>query len=506
MRVWDVIRAKVNASHVRKKPNFGGVLRSLGFTGSPDDMVAPVLLSIGAQSLMEITHKGVPESVVSDTGPAYIKPGQKPGSHVVSKVLANKEPVRLPYFEHKEDIILEPGRSLNRDIVEGFSRPETQIYMTPKIALGQWDWVANVDSEGYAHAYPDSHGYSIGWGHFLGDEDTNAGTKIPMQEAWSLFYEDMEKEWETLRECVEKYPEKAKHLNHVRTNILLDLGHNMGRGGIKTFFEQWDGTDESAVDLLGKLATKSTITPEKPSAAMLKQEGLTDATQWSSKQVDTWTKKKRKIEESLTKRVASRQQGWINSADFTTDWDLSHESVESQLAIISNSYTYADLSVTSYRIPNDPPEDVKQRLRDLCINVLYPLRNIVGSLPEINSGYRCKELNASVRGSSFSQHMYGEAVDIKVPGYTPCQLAQAIIDNGIPYDQLIVYERFIHISFSVIRATQRYQLLRGVQDGVQYDGLMPKVPASRGMGSGTLVKQNSIVAAPGACNVSDAFR
>jgi len=111
---------------------------------------------------------------------------------------------------------------------------------------------------------------------------------------------------------------------------------------------------------------------------------------------------------------------------------------------------------------------VIENLRNLCREVLEPLREFVGGPVIISSGYRCKELNDLVEGTKTSQHMTGEAVDIvigaerprgQVPGSTEdpgtCPRGRLkdcflFIQNNCRFDQLILesrnYKRWIHVS------------------------------------------------------------
>jgi len=72
----------------------------------------------------------------------------------------------------------------------------------------------------------------------------------------------------------------------------------------------------------------------------------------------------------------------------------------------------------------------------------------------VSSGYRCKELNTEIGGADDSQHMYGEAIDIQVPGVNASEVFNWIINNLSTYDQ-IIWEfpekgegSWIHISYS----------------------------------------------------------
>lgn len=114
------------------------------------------------------------------------------------------------------------------------------------------------------------------------------------------------------------------------------------------------------------------------------------------------------------------------------------------------------------------------RLRDLCENVLEPLRVGLRKPVVILSGYRPPWLNSAVGGSRASQHMKGEAVDILVPGMKPIQVCQKVIDLGLPFDQIILeFDQWTHLSY---RPEPRGSVLTAVkQDGrTRYlPGLLP---------------------------------
>ena len=88
-------------------------------------------------------------------------------------------------------------------------------------------------------------------------------------------------------------------------------------------------------------------------------------------------------------------------------------------------------------IDNTPPENLVPKLRDICVQVLEPVRQHFGVPIRPNSGYRSPALNEAVGGSKKSQHGKGEAVDFEVPGVSNYDLAAWIRDQLI-YDQLIL--------------------------------------------------------------------
>lgn len=103
-----------------------------------------------------------------------------------------------------------------------------------------------------------------------------------------------------------------------------------------------------------------------------------------------------------------------------------------------------------YHIDNTPPRPVIIRLENLCRHVLQPLRDKFGPI-YINSGYRCEKLNEKVRGVGNSQHLYGEAADIRIVNTRQgLDYYDFIVDN-LEFDQLLFEYRkdgvkWLHVS------------------------------------------------------------
>lgn len=109
------------------------------------------------------------------------------------------------------------------------------------------------------------------------------------------------------------------------------------------------------------------------------------------------------------------------------------------------------LSQTAVRrgIPNDPTPEHLANLEALCANILDPLRDCIGRPIKITSGYRSPALNKAVKGSSTSQHCYGQAADIQVPGLSVDEVVAAIRQAKLPFDQLIhEFGSWTHVSYS----------------------------------------------------------
>ena len=129
---------------------------------------------------------------------------------------------------------------------------------------------------------------------------------------------------------------------------------------------------------------------------------------------------------------------------------------------LSPHFSLAELTVSQEAarrgIDNTPPAAVIERLRRTAQG-LEAVRVRLGCAPVIvSSGYRCPELNAAIGGSPGSQHMLGEAADIIVPRFGgPTEVAAALRDSGVEYDQLILeFGRWVHVSF---RDRPRHQAL-----------------------------------------------
>lgn len=103
-------------------------------------------------------------------------------------------------------------------------------------------------------------------------------------------------------------------------------------------------------------------------------------------------------------------------------------------------------SATAIRlgIDNTPDAKVAENLKKLVETVLDPLREAYGKPIIVTSGYRCEKLNRAVGGSRTSQHVHGQAADIRSVSDSPrdnkeiFDLAKRLIDEGkIKVGQLI---------------------------------------------------------------------
>ena len=104
-------------------------------------------------------------------------------------------------------------------------------------------------------------------------------------------------------------------------------------------------------------------------------------------------------------------------------------------------------------IDNNTTQEVKDNLNALIDNVLDPLRELYGKPIIVNSGYRSFKLNKAVGGAKNSQHLVGQASDIRTVQNTKesnKELFDLIKNSKLPFDQLInEYDyNWVHVSYS----------------------------------------------------------
>lgn len=63
-------------------------------------------------------------------------------------------------------------------------------------------------------------------------------------------------------------------------------------------------------------------------------------------------------------------------------------------------------------IDNSPSKEIEKNLTALVDNCLDIIRQAFGEPINVNSGYRCPELNTAVKGSKTSAHLKGMAADL----------------------------------------------------------------------------------------------
>ena len=111
-------------------------------------------------------------------------------------------------------------------------------------------------------------------------------------------------------------------------------------------------------------------------------------------------------------------------------------------SMLSKHFSLAELTRTGSGLPNQVTSPVTlANLRQLCQAVLEPVREHFGKAVIVHSGYRSLAVNTAVGGNPRSQHVFGEAADFHVDGFTVYEVASWMSDS-MEYDQLIL-ENFV---------------------------------------------------------------
>lgn len=76
----------------------------------------------------------------------------------------------------------------------------------------------------------------------------------------------------------------------------------------------------------------------------------------------------------------------------------------------------------------------------------------------VTSAFRTDSENKACGGSKTSQHLTGDAVDLKPLDLSLDNFILKIKDSGFDFDQLIKYRTFVHISFTRLRKPRLMEL------------------------------------------------
>lgn len=121
-------------------------------------------------------------------------------------------------------------------------------------------------------------------------------------------------------------------------------------------------------------------------------------------------------------------------------------------------FTFKELTrsetASRLKLDNTPSWDAVQCLYDLVVDVLDPIRVLWGAPIYVTSGYRCKELNAAVKGVDNSYHMAGNgraAADITAGSVKANRrLFEMIEESEIIFEELICENggEWLHVAIS----------------------------------------------------------
>ena len=115
---------------------------------------------------------------------------------------------------------------------------------------------------------------------------------------------------------------------------------------------------------------------------------------------------------------------------------------------LTEHFRLEELTHTDHRQFDNTPNDAEIANLQRLAEFLEQVKTVLGDKPVmINSAFRSKQVNDSVGSKDSSQHRVGCAADIRVPGMTPNQVIQTIMQSDIQYDQIIrEFDSWTHIS------------------------------------------------------------
>lgn len=108
-----------------------------------------------------------------------------------------------------------------------------------------------------------------------------------------------------------------------------------------------------------------------------------------------------------------------------------------------------------YGISNFVPENLRQNAICLAQSLGEPLRYLTGQQIgngevglQVNSWYRCLDLNKVIKGEKSSAHTSADAFDLEPMGFDRLVMWPVVlrmIEVGFPIDQAVIYEAHSHI-------------------------------------------------------------
>ena len=121
-------------------------------------------------------------------------------------------------------------------------------------------------------------------------------------------------------------------------------------------------------------------------------------------------------------------------------------------------------TATRHNVENTPNDKQIFNLRNLCVNVLQPVRDYFLKPMIISSGFRSVELNIKIGSTIKSQHIQGMAADVEVLDVGNLELSN-YIHNNLKYDQLILefhnpedlHSGWVHVSYNAENNRHEYK-------------------------------------------------
>lgn len=128
---------------------------------------------------------------------------------------------------------------------------------------------------------------------------------------------------------------------------------------------------------------------------------------------------------------------------------------------LSKNFSLKELthsSTANYnKVDNTPGRLELENLKKLCHDILQPIRNKWGDSIFVTSGYRNPILNRLVGGSTTSQHILGQAVDITVGSKSSNKKLFDLIVGMIENEEITVGQLISEKDYSWIHISLPYK-------------------------------------------------
>lgn len=145
---------------------------------------------------------------------------------------------------------------------------------------------------------------------------------------------------------------------------------------------------------------------------------------------------------------------------------------------LSHNFTLAEAirsdKAKELGLSNRPDAKAFDAIMDTAEN-MQAVRSLFGKPITVTSWYRSPAVNEAVGGSPTSAHVQGRAVDFRIDGFTPMEIATRIAASPLMFDQLILYGNRLHIGWRDPEGTRpdRREIKTRIKGGY-LDGLHPE--------------------------------
>ena len=123
---------------------------------------------------------------------------------------------------------------------------------------------------------------------------------------------------------------------------------------------------------------------------------------------------------------------------------------------LSSHFTLAEFCNWKKYPANQPTVQQMVNMTYGCLMLLEPAREAIGCPIIVNSGFRCKAVNRQVCGVKNSQHLQGQAADIRPKDPARFQRLVDFLKGHALTDQLLTGTGWLHISWNPFGPARNY--------------------------------------------------